>query len=105
MQTIEKLMICAIRCGQSTPKVRATSATGFSPASARNKKWFITLSQELRVRSGSRSAPAFNQLLSRRRLHEEQGIEHDGFREGDGQNRLDQDLRGRARIPTDGFRG
>jgi hypothetical protein len=35
-----------------------------------------------------------------RLLHEEQGVEDDGFSEGDGQNRLDHDLRGRAGIPS-----
>ena len=38
-------------------------------------------------------------------LHQEQGVEHDGFGEGDGQNRLDQDLRRRAGIASHRFRG
>ena len=41
------------------------------------------------------SAPS-RQLL----FHEEQGVEHDRFCEGDGQNRLDHNLRGRAGITS-----
>src|SRR5262245_56090184 len=44
-----------------------------------------------------------NPAPERRRLaHEEQRVEHDRFSEGDGQDRLDHDLRRGAGIPPDG---
>jgi len=33
--------------------------------------------------------------------HQEQGVEHDGFSEGNGQNLLDQNLRSGPGIPSD----
>src|ERR1700720_4003836 len=40
------------------------------------------------------------QTLLRTLLHEEQSVEHDSFREGNGQDRLDQDFRRRAGIAS-----
>jgi hypothetical protein len=37
-------------------------------------------------------------------LHEEQRVKDDGFREGDGQDGLDHDLRGGAGISSDRYR-
>jgi len=34
------------------------------------------------------------------RFHQEERVEHDGFRKGDGQDGLDQNLRGCAGIPA-----
>src|SRR5262245_7775134 len=76
-QTIPKLIICANRCGQSTPKVRATSSICPPWATANTAKASMALPNQ------------------------EQRVEHDRFGEGDSQDGLDHDLRGRAGVPPD----
>src|SRR3954468_14471677 len=101
---MQKLMICAIRCGQSTPKVRAISWTGPPPApasAATIKKRFINRALlSVRARNEPGFAPAIYSTL-----HQEECVEHDGLGEGDGQNRLDQDLRRGAGVSSDGLGG
>src|SRR5437868_15421962 len=77
-----KLMICAPKCGQSTPKVRAICATSSSAANNANMiKAFIC-------------EPAVPRPLP----HQEQPIEDDRLSERDRQNGLNQNLRGRTGI-------
>ena len=83
---MQKLMIWAIRCGQSTPKVLAISLD--------------LAAALLRHQSEERS----RRVTCRASLHEEEGVEHDRFREGDGQNRLHQNRRRRAGIASHRFR-
>src|SRR4051812_38094350 len=99
---MQKLMICAIRWIQSTPKDRAISwICPPPPASANTTRAFMT-------RSDGRTAArplGHRAQWHRRLLHEEQGVEHDRLGEGDGEDRLDQDLGGRARVAADGVGG
>jgi len=43
-------------------------------------------------------------VVRKKSFHQEQGVEHDRFGEGNGQNRLDQDFRRGAGIAADSFR-
>ena len=86
---MQKLMIWASRCGQSTPKVLAICATWPSLCGGRQQN------------KGIHNLCALSRSLI---LHQEQGVEHDRFSEGNGQNRLDQNLRGRAGITSHRFR-
>src|SRR5947209_14074264 len=97
---MEKLRIWAIRCVQSTPKILAICSicpplfTSASKASA----FMIAIPfspGHSRLASGAHDAAL---------LHEENGVEHDRFSEGNGQDRLDQNFRGRAWIASDRIR-
>src|SRR5262245_29281171 len=88
-----KLMIWAVRCGQFTPKVLAISCTGPPPpACAIMTMTFIVAPPH------APGAPPGGR--ADRSPHEEQGVEHDRFGEGDSQNRLDQDRRRRTGIAS-----
>jgi len=90
-----KLMHCAPRCCQSTPKVRAICATWpSSPAAANKIKAFIVAVSSVEGAENGRILRPHRWLL----FHQEQGVEDDRFRKGNGQNRLHQNLRGRAGI-------
>src|SRR4029453_13131101 len=78
-QTMAKLTNCAAKWGQSTPNVAAILSTGPPPASCCS------------IKASTRPSPS---------LHEEQGVEHDGFRESNGQNRLHEDRCGCAWISS-----
>src|SRR4051794_38684854 len=82
---MQKLIICAPRWGQSTPKVRAICSI-CPPSCAAKKMKAIILA------------------LTRRKLllQQEQNVKHNGFREGDRENRLDENLGGGPGIPSDG---
>jgi len=81
---MQKLMIWAPRWDQSTPNVLAICAIcPPSSAVANNKaRVFIVISHRCA------GTGCINGLL----LHQEQGIEHDRFREGNRQDGLDQDF-------------
>src|SRR5208282_1005539 len=98
---MQKLMIWAISCGQSTPKVRAICSIcppALTSASQTIAFMIVTPFTGAHSRLG---AGALDAALP----HEKYGVEHDRFSEGNGQDRLDQDLRGRARIAADPIRG
>src|SRR5438270_203964 len=82
-------MICAPRCVQSTPKVRAIPATCPSLSWAASNSMAIMCSHP-------------RQLWL---LHQEQGVEHDCFRERNRQNGLHQYLCGCAGIASHRGRG
>src|ERR1019366_4537365 len=98
-----KLMICEIRCGQSTPNMSATCFIGLTlPACASIKEEFISRKigdQGRGIRWTPRPGSSVPVLLK------EQGVEHDRFGEGDGQDGLDQDLRRGTGIASHRFRG
>src|SRR3954447_26389626 len=79
-----------MRWGQSTPKVLAICETWLSPPWAANKNKAII-----------EARPTRESL----RFHQEQRIEYDRFGEGDGEDRLHQHLRRRARVAADRARG
>src|SRR3954469_12011681 len=83
-----KLMICAPRWGQSTPKVRAICATCPSPSAANKRKAIITVSLA-GVRLG---------------LNQKQSVKDDRFRKSDTQNGLDQYFGRCAGVAPDGDR-
>src|SRR5262245_4614263 len=98
-----KLMICANRCGQSTPKVRAMSWTGPpSAAAASNTRLFILKNSGWAPNEWSSAQHGRSWFWC---LDQEERVEHDRFGKSDGQNGLDQDLRRRAGIAPDRFRG
>src|SRR5438046_2640700 len=93
-------MIWQSRPHAFTPNWCAISGIGLPlPASARMKKAFIFREGKL-ARDRSRRPRAGVGL----RFAEEEGEEHDAFREGGAQDRLDQNLRGRSGIAPDGLR-
>src|SRR5580765_7862482 len=95
-----KLMIWETRCPQSTPKVRAISWIGpCASACANNTRAFIIGISQTRAQGWLNPAPRGVLLADK-----EQSVEHDGFGEGNGQDRLYQDLGCRARIASDRFR-
>ena len=93
-----KLTICATRCGQSTPNVLAICSTV--------QRLLARLEcQSMHDGDSLRPGAAGTRAQASRLLHEEQRVEHDRFGEGDGQNRLHHDLRGRAGIASRPRRG
>src|SRR6266542_7103489 len=95
---MQKLTTCAMKCGQSTPNSLAVS-----PIIPANIMWFINASQK------GRGAALLRVLLWRGNRRpgfrcQEDREEHDAFGKGDGQDRLDQNLRRRAGIASHGFR-
>src|SRR5579862_5245269 len=97
MQTIEKLTICARRCGQSTPKVVAIFCTCpplLSIASMANA--FITAFHPAMPRIACPTSPASLP-------DQEQRVEDNRFCERDREDRLNQNLCRGVRITSHGF--
>src|SRR5262245_43207609 len=95
-----KLRNCAVRWGQSTPNVCAICPIGPPPVSCCSIKASTLIVAPSSLADATAPARARIQSL----LHEEQGVEHDGFREGDGQDRLHENRRGRAWISSNRLR-
>src|ERR1051325_505008 len=88
-----KLTSWARKCGQSTPKVRAIWATcpPSAPAADSSSNAVMVVPPPGRPCGASPG--------------QEQRVEDDGLREGDGQDRLHEDLGGGARIAAHGGGG
>src|SRR5262245_54006358 len=95
---MEKLMTCAMKWGQSTPNALAVSAA--MPA---NMIWFIKSFWKSPGRSELRTGQLYLLASGPFCRRGEDREKHDTCRKGNGQDRLDKDLRGGAGIASHRF--